>query len=51
MIWKKYDPIDLEFDQAKLNQSNKAKILKYSQPVLDLKEKKVAEKSFIQTNN
>ncbi|AHB99774.1 peptide ABC transporter ATP-binding protein [Mycoplasmoides gallisepticum S6] len=42
---KKYDPIDLEFDQAKLNQSNKAKILKYSQPVLDLKEKKVAKKA------
>ncbi|WP_228444771.1 ATP-binding cassette domain-containing protein [Mycoplasma tullyi] len=42
---KKFDPVDLEFDQAKLDQSNQEKLLKYSQPVLDLKAKKSEKKA------
>ncbi|QZX48946.1 ATP-binding cassette domain-containing protein [Mycoplasma sp. E35C] len=37
---KQYDIVDLEFDQAKLEQQKRAKQLKYSQAVIDLKSDK-----------
>ncbi|MDC4163431.1 ATP-binding cassette domain-containing protein [Mycoplasma sp. T363T] len=41
---KQYEQVDLEFDQAKQEQAQKEKVLKYSQKVLDLKKQKENKK-------